>query len=171
MQKIFTVRTDDLAMDADVNEYRVYKGKPFTGIEEDYVNGVLQARSSLVEGTEHGYVHWLGTDRFSEMLAWHASNMPAGIRIYWNLDGNLESVEKVWGSETIERLHFDGDRRWIEPLFPLAEQAKLRTDPALGSPYNRQEPVDVLYDQAMERMESGSLFDDPALYRPADYYD
>jgi hypothetical protein len=153
---------DDPDLDWDQSEFYRYKGEPFSGLMESHMNGRLVERVAVRDGLAHGYyVYWHPNGQIIE-LGWNGATAVDGIRIQWDADGTITSVEKRWSGQLVQRLDDpNGQRRVVDVMSPADQQAFL-DDPRKFTRYARMEPVDTLFDEALARHRDGTLFDGTA---------
>jgi len=158
MSRLQIIDHDDPRHRWDEREFHTYDGEPFTGIVEEFMNGRRVSQVSVRDGLAHGfYLYFHANGRPSE-LGWNGSRSVDGVRIQWRDDGKIENVEKRWSGQLVQTLSQPDTKREITDVMTEADQRKFLESPIAFTRYARTEPVDELYDQAMNLFRNGQLF-------------
>jgi hypothetical protein len=167
--KVFYVdMEDDENFEEDIREFSEYFGKPFTGvIEERWKNGVLVAQVATYQGTWKGYLLFCSKETGKPELLQYRG----GVTIAWNEHGILTSADKVWGGQVCEKGIIENGKLIDSKIVMDDETQELKRECAFGtrSPC-REEPLFEQFEEAMERLRTGTLFTQDWLYLPEDYY-
>lgn len=158
--------------DEDETEFVTLNGIAFTGVVKSFHNGHISSITSYFKGHWRGYYLWYFTTGANigaiQVLGYGEGE---GIRIAWSETGEIEDIATYCAGRVLEKMTIVENRYVVETLMNQSQREKLFTNPVYGTQYCQRESIAVLYDQAMQRLHEGTLFEEDWLYTDENYYD